>query len=69
MFGWLEAGRAAGMLSNRFPGHGVVPLHRLRTTAAVLFLLLPVLAGAQGLGTVQVQGIEGEALDNVHTLV
>ena len=69
MFGWLEAGRAAGMLSNRFPGHGVVPLHRLRTTAAMLFLLLPVLAGAQGLGTVQVQGIEGEALDNVHKLV
>ena len=40
-------------------------MHCLQKIAATLFLLLPSLAGAQGLGTVQVEGIEGEALDNV----
>ena len=40
-------------------------MHRPHITAAALFLLLPAWAGAQGLGSVQVQGIEDEALDNV----
>lgn len=37
----------------------------MRPTTALLFLLLPSLAGAQGLGSVQIRGLEGDALENV----
>ncbi|MCX7556402.1 autotransporter assembly complex protein TamA [Xanthomonadaceae bacterium JHOS43] len=42
---------------------------RLRQIAVLLSLLLPALVEAQGLGSVQIRGIEGDALENVRKSV